>query len=56
MVGVAVAVPAVGAAEEAARGAGGAVEPARPLHPGWAGEDPGSLSGECSENISCAGR
>lgn len=34
----------------------GGASPARPLQPGWAGEDPGSLSGERSENISCAGR
>ena len=49
-------VPAVCAAEQDAQGAGGVLEPARALRPGWAGEDPGSLSGECSENISCAGR
>lgn len=55
-VAVAVAIPAAGAAEAAVWGAGGAVAAARPLHPGWAGEDPGSLSGERSENISCAGR
>lgn len=36
--------------------ASGGASPARPLQPGWAGEDPGSLSGERSENISCAGR
>lgn len=34
----------------------GGASPAWPLQPGWAGEDPGSLSGERSENISCAGR
>lgn len=48
--------PAVCAAEQDAQGAGGVLEPAWALRPGWAGEDPGSLSGERSENISCAGR
>lgn len=49
-------VPAVGAAEQDAPGAGGIPEAARAPRPGWAGEDPGGLSGERSENISCAGR
>lgn len=49
-------VPAVGAAEQDAPGAGGVPEAARAPWPGWAGEDPGGLSGERSENISCAGR
>lgn len=47
----AVASPAAGAME---RGHAGRV--VEPLQPGWAGQDPGSLSGERSENISCAGR
>lgn len=47
-----VAVPAAGAMEQQ----GHAAPVVEPLQPGWAGEDPGSLSGERSENISCAGR